>query len=320
MKKNIKQFDSQILEMYEKGYSSSAIAEFFNVSKPGVISRLRKYNAIQKRRKNMIVAGYSLKSYDSEIIDLYNKGYSIGHIGKILNLKRSSIYNRLLVNNVQLRSIKGIKHSFRTPTITLNYFKNKVVLEKNNFDYFLGLLASDGNVCRNIIRIGGIADENVEFLQHWCNFLDNKLSIKRRLRANKHSYYNEVSFKNQDIVDFLSTYGIVPNKTFSVELPYINWNVIRGIFDGDGCLVKDKRCLSWKFEIVTGSIKLANQLYDFYIKENLKAHIYKENNLYKVNILNRKDIKYVFKHLYQNCPYFLKRKYEKFLPVIEETQ
>ena len=43
-------------------------------------------------------------------------------------------------------------------------------------------------------------------------------------------------FKNQDIVDYLKQFGIVPNKTFTLELPYINWNVLRGVFDGDGSI------------------------------------------------------------------------------------
>jgi hypothetical protein len=47
------------------------------------------------------------------------------------------------------------------------------------------VLASDGNIYKNSIRIGGISDENVEFLEHWCNFLDNKVTILRKLRTNK---------------------------------------------------------------------------------------------------------------------------------------
>lgn len=322
MKNNIRQHDSLIIEMYNKGYSSAYIANYLGVSKPGVIDRLRKYNIISHKRKvNMTILGYSLKEKDSEIISLYNKGYSMGYISKILNIKRASVFFRLKLNNIQLRKKKGIKHSQRSPVISLDFFKNKINCEKDNFDYFLGLFASDGNVYKNMVRIGGIADENVEFLKHWCSFLDNKVSIKRKLRTSKRSYYNNVSFRNQDIVDLLSNeYGIVPNKTFTVVLPYINWNVIRGLFDGDGCLVKDKRCNSWKFEIVSASILLANQIYDFYISEGLKAHIYKHGNLYKINIHNRKDIQILFYRLYKNCSYFLKRKYDKFLPVIQETE
>lgn len=321
MKCSIKQHDEEIIKMYKEGYSSTLIAKHFNVSKPGVIDRLRKYGVIRHHKtKNMFTDGYSLKKYDTIIIELYNKGYSCEYIGKILNLNRSSIYARLKTNNIELRKVKGIKHSQRDPIITLDYFINKIESEPNNFDYFLGIFASDGNIMNNQIRIGGIADENVEFLKYWCDYLDNKVTIHRRLRTNKKSYYNEVCFKNQDIADLLSKkYGITPNKTFTLSLPYINWNVVRGAFDGDGCLVKDKRCNSWKFEIVSASILFINQLNDFYQSEGLHSHIYKEGNLYKINILQKNDLKKVFIKLYKDCSYFLKRKYDKFLPVMQET-
>lgn len=234
MKKNIRQYDEEVLKMYKEGFSSTYIANYFGVSKPGVIDRLRKYNVIRHTKsKNMVTVGYSLKKYDSKIIELYNKGYSIEHIGKILNLNKYSVFYRLKINNINRRNTKGIKHSQRNPTITLDFFKYKIETEKDNFDYFLGIFASDGNVYNDIIRISGIADENVEFLKHWCDYLNNKIFIHRRLRINKETYYNEVSFKNQDIVNLLSKeYGITPNKTFTIKLPYINWNVVRGVLMG----------------------------------------------------------------------------------------
>lgn len=322
VKKNIRQFDEEILKMYSEGFSSSYIAEYFTVSKSGVIDRLRKYNAIKHTKaKNMSTIGYSLKNYDTQIILLYKKGYSMEHIGKILNLNRASVNYRLKINNIKKRNKKGIKHSQRSPVITLDFFKEKITKDINGFDYFLGIFASDGNVCNNIVRISGIADENREFLEHWCNFLDNKVIIHRRLRQNKIAYYNEVCFKNQDIVNLLSNnYGITPNKTFSIKLPYINWNVIRGLFDGDGCLVKDKRCQSWKFEIVSASIDLVNQLDDFFKNNNINSHIYKEGTLYKITILQKKCLKELYYNLYKDCSYYLQRKYEKFLPIIQETE
>lgn len=320
--KNIRQFDDVILKMYKNGYSSTYIANYLKVSKSGIIDRLRKYGVIRHTRlKNMHIIGYTLKDYDSKIIELYSKGYSAEHIGKILGIKRASIYYRLTVNNITLRKVKGIKHSQRNSTITTDFFKNKIETEKDNFDYFLGIFASDGNICKDQIRISGIADNNVEFLQHWCNFLDNKVKIHRRLRNNKKEYYSEVVFKNYEIADIFSkSYGIVPNKTFILELPYINWNIVRGAFDGDGCLVKDKRYNSWKFEIVSASEKFTYQLYDFYISEGLKAYIYKEGNLYKINILQKSDLKKVYYKLYKGSSYFLKRKHDKFLPIIQETE
>ena len=322
MRNNIKQYDQMILRMYADGYSSSYIADYFQVSKPGVIDRLRKYGVIKHTRSsNMIIKGESLKIYDEQIINLYKEGYSAQHIGKLLNINEHSVAYRLKINNIQKRKILGIKHSQRNPTITLEFFKNLIKNRKSDFDYFLGLLASDGNITGNQIRIASISDENVEFLEHFKDFLDNKVNIHRNLRSDKQKYYNSIAFKNQDIVELLTKdYGITANKTFTLQLPYINWDIIRGYFDGDGCLVKDKRCNSWQFEIVSASILFATQLNDFYKSNNLHSHIYKEKNLYKITILQKQDIIFIFNNIYKDCSYFLKRKYDKFLPIIQETE
>ena len=321
VKKNIKQYDQEILKMYSEGYSSSYIADFFKVSKPGVIDRLRKYGVIRHTRiSNMITIGRSLKEYDDKIIDLYSKGFSIEHIGKILNLNKHSVDYRLTINKVQKRKILGIKHSQRNPTISKEFFESLIKSRKDDFDYFLGVLATDGNISQDQIRISCISDENVEFLQHFKDFLKDKVSIHRTLRKDKNTYYNSIVFKNRDIVDLLKNYGITPRKTFTLMLPYINWNVLRGVFDGDGCLVKDKRCNSWKFEIVSASIMFATQLEEFYKSKGLHAHLYKEGDLYKISVLQKQDIIHIFNNIYKDCSYFLKRKYDKFLPIIQETK
>lgn len=307
--------------MYNEGYSSGYIANKLNIPKPSIISRLKKHNINMQDKPRLYRLGGKLQKFDSEIIKLYTEGFSMEHIGKILNLSRGSIRYRLLKNNIKIREVKGIKHSMRNPTVSLEYFKNKIKYEKDNFDYFLGILATDGNVTKNQIRIGSIADNNIEFLEHWRTFLDKKVNIHRILRKDKNMYYNDVVFKNQDIVDLLSKeYGITPAKTFTLELPYINWNVIRGAFDGDGSLSKDNRCNSWKFSIVSASTKFAYQLYDFFKSEEINVHLYKYNNLYTVTVIEKKHLQEIFSNMYKDCSYFLKRKYDKFLPIIQETE
>ena len=78
----------------------------------------------------------------------------------------------------------------------MEFFKNLIKNRKSDFDYFLGLLASDGNITGNQIRIASISDENVEFLEHFKDFLDNKVNIHRNLRSDKQKYYNSIAFKN----------------------------------------------------------------------------------------------------------------------------
>ena len=316
-----KELNEKIVKLYQEGYSYGKIAEALSISKGTIPVVLKKLKVYDPNHKSTIRTNDNVN--DSKIIDLYSQGYSCQHIGLKLNMSATGVRHRLLKNKIVLRQVKGIKHSLRKTTISLDYFKTLIETKKEDFDYFLGILATDGNVSKNQIRIGGIADNNVEFLQHWCNFLDNKVSIKKYKKSKSDILYNSVAFKNQDIVDLLSSqYGIIPNKTFTLSLPYLNWNVIRGIFDGDGSLSKDKRSFSFKFSIVTASITFANQLYDFFKSENLNVHLYTEtggkNPLYKVVIITISDIYYIFNHLYKDSSCFLKRKYDKFCPIVEK--
>lgn len=315
-----KKVEQQIIDLYQKGYSYVLISEQTGIPKgtiPGVLKKLGIYSV---NRKTIIKNDFS--RLDTTIIDLYQNGKSCQAIAKDLNLDRSTVYYRLVKNNIALRQKKGIKHCIKKHVISLEFFKEKVESNRDDFDYFLGLFATDGNVYKNMIRIGGITDENVEFLQHWCDFLDNKVVVHRTLRNNNTSYQNIVQFKNQDIVDYLKQFGIVPNKTFTLELPYINWNVLRGVFDGDGSIIKDKRCLSYKFSIVTASEKFAQQLNDFYTSNQIKSHIYidtsHQNPLYRIVVMNQADVYKIYQYIYKNPKYFLQRKYEKFCPLVEK--
>lgn len=320
MKKLSNEIYEKIKFLYLKGYSYGKIEEELNISKSTISTIIKKSDYYNPNRANSVRKTSSIEKYDDQIISLYKEGYSAEYIGNLLGLNRESIRYRLIVNNVNRRKKSGIKHSIRNPIISLEFFKQCVENDPENFDYFIGILASDGNIYKNTIRIGGISDENVEFLEHWCKFLQGKVQINRRLRTSKNSFYNEVCFKNSDIVDYLSNFGIIPNKTYILKLPYINWDIVRGLFDGDGCLVKDKRCNSWKFEIVTASKEFANQLHNFYIQEGLTSHINCYDNLYKIKIGIRKEITKIFRLLYKDSSYFLKRKYDKFLPVIQEIE
>lgn len=108
------------------------------------------------------------------------------------------------------------------------------------FDYFLGILATDGNICKSKIGLQ-FAENNKEILEHWVDFLHGTVNIKSFIRKKTGRTYYEVKFKNQEIADYYKNLGITERKTHTLKLRYINWNVILGIFDGDGCLSIDNR-------------------------------------------------------------------------------
>lgn len=256
-----------------------------------------------------------LKNSISEIIDLYNSGLSCAEIAKKFSCNRATIFYHLKRSGVSFRQKSGIKHCV--------HHKRRVLLEdfslKENtpeFDYIIGILATDGNITRNMIRIEQ-ADNNIEILENFKAFLSNKVEIKRTKHHDQ--LYNLLRFKNQDICDYLYTFGITPKKSNTLKLKYLNWDVLLGVFDGDGCLAMDKRKSgSWRFSITSGSIDFITQIKEFLEQENLHPLIYKERNYYTISVGKISEIFYIYEHLYKNSSYFLKRKYDKFCPLVEK--
>lgn len=125
------------------------------------------------------------------------------------------------------------------------------------FDYFLGILATDGCICNKIISLE-FSEENKEILDYWNEFLGGncRINLHKNKKSGKISY--KISFMNKEICEYLKNFGITERKSFSLKLKYINWNVLLGVFDGDGSLTLDSRHgKSWRFKIATASLDFA---------------------------------------------------------------
>ena len=159
-----------------------------------------------------------IESFIPDIIKMYLEGKSCDYIAQKTGCNKATVRYQLKIRGIKLRDRKGIIHSINSRRrILLEDFKNKEGTP--DFDYFLGILATDGCIYKNSIRIEQ-NDENIEILQNYCSFLNNKVSIYKSTHHNKK--YNQVSFKNQEICNYLYSFGITPKKSFSLKLQYIN--------------------------------------------------------------------------------------------------
>ena len=234
---------------------------------------------------------------------------STTEIGKIFNVSRSVIIYNL--NKL------GVKMRPRGRKVNLEDITNKI--DSPEFDYFLGILATDGCICNNIISLE-FSEENKEILYYWKEFLGNTVAINIHTNAKGIDYY-KIAFQNSDIAKLLESYGIVPRKSYTLKLKYINWNVLRGIFDGDGSLSLDTRHgLSGKFRIASGSEEFLLQIKDFLFSNNIKSTIYKDSSCNCMNLTVGiiSDIVTIYNNIYKDSSYFLKRKYDKFGPLLEK--
>ena len=148
----------------------------------------------------------------------------------------------------------------RGKKFNIDTIKNK--LNTPEFEYFLGILATDGSICNNIIALE-FSEENKEILDHWNNFLGGNMNINIHTNARGVDYY-KIAFQDLEFSKMLESYGITAKKSYTLELSYINWNILLGIFDGDGSLSIDTRHgISGKFRIASGSEIFLKQIQEF---------------------------------------------------------
>lgn len=246
------------------------------------------------------------------IKELYLKGNTIKEISTMENIPYSTVQYNLVTQGTPMRKLKGTRYKVFKARVSLDTIKLKEGTPE--FDYFIGILATDGNVHRAKVALQ-FAENNKEILEHWVKFLDNKVDIKAYTRRSDGRTYYSVVFKNWEIADYLKEYGITEKKTFTLKLKYLNWNVLLGIFDGDGCLAiehKTPNGYSWRFSICSASITFIEQLNDFFVSYGLHPIVRKRHNYYNISLGKKAELAFIFSNIYKESSYFLHRKYDKF--------
>ena len=202
-----------------------------------------------------------------------------------------------------------------------NYFST---IDSEGKAYFLGLLYADGYV--NDIGYNSYVELTLQTEDNYIlkNFL-NELKSNRSISLIRNGKYSRIIINSKEIVNDLKLMGCVNKKTHSLSFPenvddkYIP-HLIRGYFDGDGCIWNVKGTDNYHIQF-TGNVDFLIGI-ENYILRNLKIDKKKH---YTVCNRNRKNniraLKYGGNHivvkilnlLYDDSTIFLNRKYSKYL-------
>jgi transposase-like protein len=246
--------------LYESGITVADIAREVGFHEGLVRYALRKNGVGLRRRNNPFT--------DEEAIRLYEQGNSMETIAEMFGVKRTKVRTALLINNTGIRHREPYDFSkcdnvvsyesygaINTPT---NYTKSpskhasqsKIYTNENFFNgwshelaYFLGWLASDGNVVedKNVFRITSTDIEHLENL--FSMFSHGWSTCIRKWRKPEHANYKPagtISIARKDILDKIMNYGILPCKSLTIKMldvpPQYLRDFVRGVFEGDGCI------------------------------------------------------------------------------------
>lgn len=263
-----------------------------------------------------------------DIIDLYtNKGMTMNFIKDKYGTKAETISKILRDNNIEIKRTGCIKNRL----LKEDYFDT---IDTEAKAYLLGFITADGSVHyrkrksdKGILRLE-IQIRDIEII----NLLKQELNSGSKITYSKRDKKETVilSISSDKIVKSLAKYGVVPNKTYSLDSIYKDFNnkellrhYLRGLIDGDGCITSIKNGQQWLLYFCTYSKAMA---LDFKDTTNKLVGLSSNNKVYDCKTSyraawnKREDVYKICKFLYTDCNYYLTRKYQRANMIFENKE
>ena len=212
------------------------------------------------------------------------------------------------------------------------YYYNEKYFEKINTEekaYWLGFIYADGYVVHSGIygKEFGIElqAKDINHLKKFNKSVNGNLKInkfKKKCNLNNKTYdMCSIRIYRKNFVESLEKWGVIENKTFDIKFPNINEELIRhfirGYFDGDGCVTKNKEYI--KYDFTSGNISFLEELRCILYKNNIKSYIYKEKeNTYRLCIGGMLNCDIFYNYLYKDSNIYLDRKFNKKNSIYDE--
>lgn len=310
----------EIKSLYLSKTTLKVIAKQYNCCET-TISKLLKEEGITPTKKGYKSWCSFSKEKELEIIKLYCAGYNQTEIATKFNTFNTSIRRVLLRYNIPIRSGSKINRLCKH-----NPFK------KNDeySDYFLGLLLTDGTISSREGRTDcitlSLSEQDSYIVEQFRDWASPKSKISKIFQKLNSSYMYSASITNKETVEWLRRKGNFYNKSYECKIYCpINWNILRGIFDGDGGFHKTGNSL--QFFICGLSKCFIYQIHSFLQKNGINSKVrfsspdkWHKNGLYYVEVYKQSDVIKLGLNMYSNAHIFIKRKYERWLTFYESRK
>ena len=169
-----------------------------------------------------------------------------------------------------------------------------------------------------------LSEEDSYMIELFRNWASPNSKITKTYQKINGSYMYSVTITNREAEEWLRRKANFYRKSYEVKL-YIplNWNILRGIFDGDGGFSYQNKD-SIRFMICSASYNFIQQIYYFLVKNNIdpKLRKYKRPNklMYYIYVYKQDEVIKIGKLMYNNAHIYLNRKYEKWLAFYESKR
>lgn len=294
---------NKICLMYNNGYDVSIIADECHCSTGTIYNTLKKHKINHRNHRRGI-----LQETRDKVIDSYCNNKSVYSICNSFKLSQNKV--KRILNEANINEISASKRL--NPDLDENYFENIDTPEKA---YWTGWLITDGCVSKKH-SIGLSLQMKDKYI---LELFEKDIGLHNKIKIFNKRYFR-FSFCCKKMIEDLSKYGIIENKTFTVDIPNIKKELIssllRGCFEGDGGISKSfrKKYKRYEYELsfcgnyncVSSFNKIISREIDMPPK-----NIVKSNSIFRVRWSSRSEIIKIMEYLYRDCgEHKLSRKYD----------
>ena len=210
----------------------------------------------------------------------------------------------------------GYSHKERISKVRLDLFSS---IKTEEDAYWLGFILADGYISdTNYFEISLKATD----YKHLYKFATYAKYTGKIVNSQPIGDYFRCRLNTKlkdSIVNNFYKLGIVPRKSLILNFPNIALNLqphlIRGYFDGDGCISESNEKWSLSF---TGTLKVLTFINKFFNK-NVKILSTKNSKIYSLAYGGNRQVKKFMDRIYKNSKVYLDRKYNIYCRLIEQS-
>ena len=295
-----KQDKEKIIQMYKDGMNGAEIARIVPFSHDTVCKVLKDagFNTLNRLRITKNEIADICKDYENKISTslILKKHPKIKSQNTILKIVKSQ--------GIKLRGVG------KAPILVDDYFK---IIDSELKAYFLGFLVTDGSIIiprtrkRNPTISLTLKDSDRYILEKLKSELKSTNAI---CHTRNESIF---SICSSEMAKDLRTYGIVSNKTGRKPFPILPDeympHMIRGIFDGDGCITNKQTCIFY------GDTKFVLSIQTWlHTTLSIPVHTITErsNGASGFSFSSKNDVKKFYDYIYKDATVYLIRKKSRF--------
>lgn len=300
----------EVLKRKNEGQSLPKIAEDLDIPFRSIYNLLRIRGLIKPTRKRKID-----EEEKNKIENLIKENMSAKRISQITGISYRKVqkYIKEKYPNYKPHRIIDRKKAGKY-NINAHYFKDINTEEKA---YWLGFIFADGSLARNKLTIR-ISKKDEDLLHRFMKAIEYDGSIRQEIRTTNHKKDAETSVLQincTEMIRDLSLYMPIGKKSDAIRVPNIDPELlnhfVRGYFDGDGYVVKDRKNIGF-----VGNLMFLSQLRSIFeinkLSTNKDGYLRKYNETYGELRYGKIVGSKIMDWMYADSSVYLKRKFDDF--------